>query len=108
MRHSVAPLSLPCLQDDEEEPLNRREQARRDRQEARAAADAARQAKDSKISAYRDKQERKEKEREERERAQVSKGSGWVLGLPRWLGFCCAVGRCLLDVIGRAAVGLHF
>jgi hypothetical protein len=59
------------LQDEDEEPLNRREQARRDRQDARAAADAARQAKESKISAYRDKQEKKEKEREDRERAQV-------------------------------------
>jgi hypothetical protein len=61
-----------CLQDEEEEPLNRREQARRDRQDARAAAEAARQAKETKISAYRDKQEKKEREREERERAQVS------------------------------------
>jgi hypothetical protein len=60
------------LQEEEEEPLNRREQARRDRQDARAAAEAARQAKEAKISAYREKQERKEKEREERERAQVS------------------------------------
>lgn len=57
--------------EEEDEPLNRREQARRDRQDARAAAEAARNAKDAKISAYREKLEKKEKERDEREKAQA-------------------------------------
>lgn len=66
----------PCctalhLQEEEAEPLNRREQQRADRAEAREAEAAAREARQAKINAYDDKRRKKEEEREAREKAQV-------------------------------------
>jgi len=57
-------------------PLNRREQRRADRAEAREAEAAAREARANKINAYEEKRRQKEADREARERAQVRLPAG--------------------------------